>query len=307
MDKEKKAQEVDFGSSALLCSIIIGVTLFCSNILKNIPFDYEKVSLIALPWLLSTIFFAALSFISSLSLIGKFVTTLSNQTDSAWDVFPTTMFRFSVYVLVRWFIMWGFPFGVTFGTFIIINNLFGLWFSIPLSILMIYLSLAFIRKLFPNKFLKYFQQANLIRNLGRFPSAVIITGCFLFGFSFAQYSYIFSTNGYKSLYETTDTIEFNTVVKGVIKNHKLLTAKLYCIDTEQEHAKTLEFTTYDEGEYIIWRNLNDLTPGIYKVQIFFSNHEKNNLIGKIKRYFYNNHLRKQFIFRLNDGVKKKSD
>jgi len=92
-----------------------------------------------------------------------------------------------------------------------------------------------------------------------------------------------------------------------INNPELLTAKLYHNDKEHLPIETLEFIKYDNGEYIIWRDLIDLSPGIYKVKIFFSNYVNANLYKKIKGFYCNNHLKNQFIFRLSDGLTKKGD
>jgi len=219
MVKQEKPYEIDLSSAIVLCSVIVAVTLFCSSILKNMPMYYGKEilpTLTALPWVMATTFFAALCFTTSLAMIGKSVIILSNQSDTAWNIFPSTMFRFSVYLLIVWFIFWGVPFAASMVTFISIHTLLGYWFSIPLTILVMVVSMTLIVKLFPNKFLTHFKDIGIIKNLGRFPAVLIIIGCFMFGFGFTNTCYTFKITGHESTYQQSETLELKVTVKGLI-------------------------------------------------------------------------------------------
>src|SRR5256885_11639468 len=110
MTTEKKSQGIDLGLAVGLCTLLIGAAYYCGNILKDIPGDDNGLTVEGGPWVLATGFLTALSFTSFLALIGKSVVTISEQSGEAWAEFSSIMFKFSVYVLLRWFVIWGIPF-----------------------------------------------------------------------------------------------------------------------------------------------------------------------------------------------------
>jgi hypothetical protein len=215
------------------------------------------------------------------------------------------MFDFSALLLVRWLILFGIPWLISFELYLLLTPILVWWLAIPLMLISIILSINLLRKLIPDESIKNIFYQNLTKNLGRLRSTSIIIACFIVGYFAVQQCYDFTISNYKSLYDSSDTLELKVTTKGIIHHTQSLTAQLFRVGSENLPVDSLKFTEYDKGKYIAWRDLKDLDSGVYRVKCFFSNYESANAINKLKLTILdNNHLQKQFVFRIKPDSNK---
>lgn len=295
MSTENKSQGVDLGLAVGLCTGLIGAAYYCGNTLRELPGTDEGLALSGLPWVLATVFFAALSFISFLAALGKAVITISEQPSDAWVTFSLVMLQFSVYVLIRWFAMWGIPFCISMGTFLLVQPAFGTGLAVALCIVMVPVGVVFAKRVLPSPTIP---RVELRGSLGKFRAAVIIIGCFLVAELFVNRCYTFNVEGINLSYQKPATLELKVTLGGIINNKDKLTAEIVRVDAEQSPKASLEFTKYDEGRYIAWRDLDDLEPGIYRVDVFFRDYLEASAFKRLSLQMVNNHRRERFAFKL---------
>jgi len=303
MIKENKAKGIDLGLAVGLCTVLISAAYYCGNTLKNIPGNDEGLSLNGLPWVLATGFFAALSFTSFLALIGKSVITISEQSGPAWTDFSSIMFKFSVYVLIRWFILWGIPFFLSMSIFLLLQPIFGTVLGTIICFLSILPAFILVRRLLPSPVIPPDSDVSLTASLGKLRAGVIIIGCFFIAEFFVNSCYTFNVEWINSLYQKPVTMELRVSLKGVVNNKDKLAAEIYRLDNKKTPVASLDLIKYDEGKYMAWRDLDDLAPGVYLVEIFFRNYSESSILKRIQLQMGNNHRKQRFAFKLVEREK----
>lgn len=299
MGTENKPKAIDLGLTVGLCSLLIGATYYCRNILMEMPGTNEGLGLSGLPWIIATAYFAAMSFTSFLALVGRSVTTIIGKENEYWSTLSSTMFRFLIYVLIHWFALWGIPFVLLMGVFMLIYPSLGEWLAFLICLISLIPISSLIHKIIPSDALQPIYRVNLSQDIGRLRAMLIVAGCFLIGYMVVKQSYTYEIGEYKTMYSQSGTLELKAIMKGTINNKDMVCAELFGTSEEATPIDTLRFVKYNEGGFIVWRDLDDLKPGIYGVRIFFSNYSSSNLLEKIYlRMLANNHIEDRFLFRL---------
>lgn len=303
MATDNKSQGIDLGVAVGLCTLLIGAAYFCGNTLKDIPGNDEGAALNGLLWTVATGFFAALSLTSFLALLGKAVTTVSEQPNETWTIFSSVMLRFSLYVLIHWFILWGIPFIAAMSIFLLVKPVYGTVLASILCIIAIFVSSILTVKVLPSMAVPQYGQVKLVSSLGEFRAVVIIIGCFIVAEIFINRCYTFNVEGVNSLYQKADTLEIKVALKGVVNNKDKLAAEIYQVNAGKTPIVSFDFIKYDEGKYVTWRDLDKLEAGIYRLEVFFRNYSGASLLKKIQLQMGNNHRRERFAFKLVEGKK----
>lgn len=304
MSAENKSRGVDLGLAVGLCTGLIGAAYYCGNTLREMPGTDEGLALDGLAWALATGFFAALAFTSFLAVLGKSVTTISEEPGKSWVTFSLVMLQFSVYVLIRWFLLWGVPFFAGMGTFLLVKPAIGTGWALAFCFVALLGGFFVAMRVLPSPAIPPDSRVKLSASLGKFRAVVIIIGCFLVAELFVNRCYTFNVEGINSFYQKPATLELKVTLGGIINNKDRLTAEIVRVDAEQTPIASLEFTKYDEGRYIAWRDLDDLAAGIYRVDVFFRNYSESSLLMRIQLHRENNHRRERLAFKLVDGKKE---
>lgn len=279
-----------------LCTILIAVTFFSGNTLKNIVSAGSDYSVSAVLWSVIAGFFSVLSMSCILSLVGKIISDMSDVGSDLWASFSHYMLRFCLYVLTRWIALWGIPFIIVMGVFLFMKPSLGLIPAIVACGITLILIILTLLKAVPKEAIKPAFSIRPFQGINKLRAFIFIIICFLVGTFFVNRQYIFEHRLSKKLYTPADILELDITLKGRILNHDKLTATISMVNPQQLR-KTLKFEEIESGKYYSWVNLCDLSPGLYEGEIFFSNLREANFIKKVNLSLVgNNDLRKRFKF-----------
>lgn len=279
-----------------LCTILIAVTFFSGNALKNIVSAGTDYSVSAVLWSVIAGFFSVLSMSCIMSLIGKIISDMLAVGSDLWASFSHFMLRFCLYVLTCWIALWGVPFVIVMGVFLFTKSSLGLIPAIVAGSITFILIILTLLKAVPKKAIKPAFSIRPFKGTNKIQAFLFIIICFLIGTFFVNSQYIFEHKLSKKLYTPADVLELDITLKGRILNHDKLTATISMVKPQQIR-KTLKFEEMESGKYYSWINLSDLISGLYEGEIFFSNFKEASFINKLNLWHVgNNHLRKRFKF-----------
>ena len=107
--------------------------------------------------------------------------------------------------------------------------------------------------------------------------------------------YIFDVKLSSTEFKTTDQIEVRTKISGRIINQNSLRAKMVPITSVNAEIEPQSFNNESNGSYVTWIDLNGLSPGKYRIIIFFNDYSTKSIYKKLKLWFWHHNLKKTFI------------
>ena len=272
-----------------LCTIVVAITLFSGNTLKNTVFSGSHFSMSVVLWYVLAGFFSVVSISCILSLIGRIILELSSSSGNYWQRFTFRMLYFSLYMLINWIILWGVPFVVTMGAFSRTEASLGKTYAIVVSALTMIATFLFMVMAIPR------DERRRVFPWGPFYRATKIQA-FLLGITYVNTQYILDIKTSKRIYASSETLELCVILKGTVLNHDKLAATISPLNNK--HPLThLKFQNFGEGEYFSWKKLENLSPGLYQGEVFFRNYRDANPLKKLSlRFSGNNHQHRRFKF-----------
>ena len=290
--------KLEIGTILAFLPFVLGGTVFSGMKLSRVYIPFDSFSATAIFLSIIVLVLAALSFTLILTLIAQTIKLIGDFNVGFWSSTATLLQEVSVWLILYWILLWGVPFTFAMSVYFSTSQYFNQYFAGTSGLIASVFSLILIRFILPRDIWKAAAKFNPDRSLG-WKKALLLTLTLIAVGSFYMHScYIFDVKLSSTEFKTTDQIEVRAKISGRITNQNSLRAIMVPITSVDVETEPQSFNSESNGNYVTWIDLNRLTPGKYRIIIFFNDYSTKSIYKKLKLLFWHHNLKKTFIVRI---------
>jgi ABC-type transport system involved in multi-copper enzyme maturation permease subunit len=289
---------IKFGEALTLSGVLITLTIFTGVRLQDTAMSGDGLGFDALVWSLATIYLAAMSFSAALATIGIGINTLQDKPVGSWSRISMVMLDFCLWLLY-WLGLWGFPFIVAMILFSATRAYYSEFVAGILACLGgAALTIALFRIL-PSDLVGHVRSLNPYARYGLLPGLALFLVCIVFGSLYLRQCYRFELLVSNKEIGPDLTSRVDVTVSGRILNLNELRAQIEPVPFSQSAVRTVSLLQSEPGRFTGWINAMGLSPGNYRLSVYFQNYACASWHTRFSLWFLaNNHQRRSAIFRV---------
>jgi hypothetical protein len=293
-----RTPKLEIGIILAFLPFVLGGTVFSGVKLSNILNPYDNFSpttifLSIIVWVLAAVSFALIITLVTLAikLIGDFNTGF-------WSSTATLLQEVSAWLIIYWIFLWGLPFTLGMSVYIYLSQHFNQYVTVSTGLLSTLFFLILLRKFLPNDIWKASEKFDPKRSLGLKKGLTLTLVFIVVGSAYLHTCYIFEVKLPSTVFRTTDQIEIRARISGRIANQESLRVKIVAINSVDMKIEPRPFLNESNGNYVAWIDLSKMTPGEYRIVIYFSDYETASIFKKFSLWMIHHNLQKSFIVRI---------
>lgn len=293
-----RTPKLEIGIILAFLPFVLGGTVFSGVKLSHIlnPYDNFSPTIIFLSivvWVLVAVSFALIVTLVTLAvkIIGDFDTGF-------WSSTATLMQEVSVWLIIYWIFLWGLPFTFGMSVYIFSSQHFNQSITVAIGILSALFLLFLLRKFLPIDIWKASEKFDPKRSLGLKKGLMLTLLFMVVGYSYLHTCYIFDVKLPSTVFRTTDQIDVRARISGRIANQDALRVKIAPINSVDMKIEPQTFINESNGVYLAWIDLSKITPGEYRIVIYFSDYGTASIFKRFGLWMTHHNLQKSFIVRI---------
>lgn len=296
-----RISKFEIGTILALLPLALGATFFCGIRLSRTLNPYDDFSATAIFLSVIVLVLAAVSFTLILTLVAQAIKRIGNFNTGFWPSTATLLQEVAAWLIIYWILLWGLPFTFGMSAYFYTSQHFNQYSAGAIGLFAGILCLLLLRKVLPRDIWRASAKFDPARSLGLKKGLLLTLTLIAVGSFYLHTCYIFEVKISSTEFKNTDQIEVRARMSGRIINHKSLRVKMIAIDSFALKSESFAFIGESNGHYVTWIDLNKITPGKYRIVIFFYNYNTEPIYKRLGLWLGHNNLKKSFIVRIKQN------